>query len=60
MKVTIDISKGDTNGMVLNKALREIFPKTIFIRKENPMYKERSILFAYEWLEKPYKREVEE
>lgn len=48
---------GMTNGEVMNLILRKTFPRMIFIRGINEWNKTKSIVYAEEWENAPYKAE---
>lgn len=52
-----NVPEGMTNGEVMNLVLRKIFPRTIFIRGNDPCYKIKSINYSEEWENTPYKAE---
>lgn len=52
--------EGMTNGDVLNLVLRRTFPRVIFIRGINECNKTKSIVYAEEWENAPYKAERNE
>ncbi len=51
---------GMTNGEVMNYVLRKVFPRMIFIRGINECNKTKSIVYAEEWENAPYKAEKTE
>lgn len=51
---------GMPNGEVMNLVLRKIFPRTIFIRGNDPCHKIKSINYSEEWENAPYKAGGEE
>lgn len=56
----VEIPKGMTNGEVMNLILRKTFPRMIFIRGINEWNKTKSIVYAEEWENAPYKAEKPE
>ena len=56
----IEIPEGMTNGEVMNHVLRKAFPRTIFIRGIDEYNKTKSIVYAEEWENAPYKSEKPE
>lgn len=51
---------GMTNGEAMNHVLRKTFPRIIFIRGINECNKTKSIVYAEEWENAPYKAERNE
>lgn len=49
---------GMTNGEMMNLVLRKVFPRTIFIRAINECQKTKSIVYAEEWENAPYKADM--
>lgn len=60
MKLIIDIPEGMKNWEVMNFVLRKAFPYTTFIRRSDESNKTRSIVYAEEWENAPYKAEKPE
>ena len=60
LKPFVEIPKGMTNGEVMNLILRKTFPRMIFIRGINEWNKTKSIVYAEEWENAPYKAEKPE
>lgn len=44
-----------TNEKMLDKVLRNFFPRALFIREINEASRTKKIIFSDEWLKKPYK-----
>lgn len=44
-----------TNEEMLDKVLRNFFPRALFIREINEESHTKKIIFSDEWLKKPYK-----
>jgi hypothetical protein len=55
----VEIPEGMTNGEVMNCVLRKAFPRTIFIRGINECNKTKSIVYAEEWENAPYRKRGE-
>lgn len=60
VKKSIDIPEGATNEDALNIALRNIFPRTIFIRMIDAANKTQGIIASDEWLAMPYRGTINE
>lgn len=55
----VEIPEGMTNGEVMNLILRKTFPRMIFIRGINEWNKTKSIVYAEEWENAPYRERGE-
>ena len=54
----VEIPEGMKNWEVMNLVLRKAFPHTTFIRRSDECNKTRSIVYAIEWEDEPYKVET--